>query len=107
MNWTHFLLWVAGIYLVYYLVNILIDVAGGGNAPAVRSLTNELTFSENVQPRPLHHEPETRSTQKGAGKPASGKHYEPEMIASGGVPISDIFNLARQESIIYTRSVSF
>ena len=107
MNWTHFLLWVAGIYALYYLVNILIDVAGGGNAPAAKSLTNELTFSENVQPRVLHHEPETKTMQKGAGKPASGKRYEPEMIASGGVPISDIFNLARQESIIYTRSVSF
>jgi hypothetical protein len=104
MNWTHFLLLVAGLYVLYYLVNILIDVAAVGKTAATNSLTNELTFSEPVQAMQLHHE---QVAEHKAMPSAAAAKPEPEVIASGGVPINDIFSLARQESIIYTRAVSF
>ena len=110
MNWLHFLIWVAGIYLLYYLVNILIDAAGSGRSPADHSLTNELTFSEAVQPKRLEHEPETENKKNNKpGVYETGAKLKPvsEVIASGGVPIRDLFNLVRQEAIIYTRAVSF
>ena len=104
MNWTHFILLVAGLYLVYYLVNILIDVAAVGKTAATNSLTNELTFSESVPAKQLQHEPAPENQTK---VPSPNKRPASEVIASGGVPINDIFSLARQESIIYTRAVSF
>jgi hypothetical protein len=99
MNWIHFSIWVAGLYLLYYLVVILLDVAGAKRAPATAS-SGELTFSEAVQPKQLQHEPEPEAA------PPHAKAL-PEIIASGGVRLKDFFHLAKQESIIYTRSVSF
>lgn len=99
MNWTHFLLWVAGLYALYYLAIVLIDLAGSNRVPAEHHTTQELTFSESVAPTQLQHQPV-------AEKPKKPK-TEPEVIASGGVPITDLFRLAKQEAIIYTQSVSF
>ena len=110
MNWLHFLIWVAGIYLLYYLVNILIDAAGSGRSPADHSLTNELTFSEEVQTKRLEHEPDNgnKNNNKAGVNDAGVKiKAEPAVMASGGVPIKDLFNLVRQEAIIYTRAVSY
>jgi len=107
MNWLHFLIWVACIYAVYYLANILIDAAGSGRSPADNS-THELTFSEAVQPKRLEHGPENKKNNN-TGVHDTGAKLKPvsEVIASGGVPIKDLFNLVRQEAIIYTRAVSF
>lgn len=110
MNWLHFLLWVGGLYLLYYLVVILLDVAGAKRAPAGNSLTQELTFSESVLPTQLKHD----GAELGPGgyKPgpngtAKLKNEDTEIIGSGGVAINNLFALAKQEAIIYTRSVSF
>ena len=110
MNWLHFITWVAGLYLSYYLVNILLDVAGSKRSPADKSLTNELTFSEEVQTQRLIHEPEKESPKSNPivnTKTDRKNQAKPEVMASGGVSLKDLFNLARQESIIYTRPVSF
>ena len=96
MNWIHFFIWVAGIYTLYYLAVILIDLAGTKNVPA-GALTNELTFSEEISTQKLEHRPE--ETQQ----PADGQ----AVIASGGVPIKELFSLARQQLIVYTKSVSY
>ena len=104
MNWLHFSIWVAGLYLLYYLVVILLDVAASKRAPAANTNSGELTFSETVQPKQLQHEPDEEvpaETTKAAERPRSG------VTATGGVSLKDFFNLARQESIIYTRPVSF
>ena len=96
MNWTHFLLTVAGLYALYYLALILADVAGGKRAPAGSSLTHELTFSEQVETQKLEHKPDEEVRPSGNA-----------MIASGGVPIKELFSLARKELIVYTKSVSY
>ena len=96
MNWIHFLLWVGGLYTLYYLAVIGIDVAGGNRTPATKSLTNELTFSEQVETQRLEHKAEEEVKPTGNA-----------MIASGGVPIRELFSLARRELIVYTKSVSY
>jgi len=107
MNWLHFSIWVAGLYLLYYLVVILLDVAASKRIPASASNSGELTFSETVQPKQLQHEPDedvlpaASANTKAADRPRSG------VTTTGGVSLKDFFNLARQESIIYTRPVSF
>jgi hypothetical protein len=97
MNWTHFLLWLAGGYGLYYLVVILSDLARAKRQGAVSSNPHELTFSEQVTPVQLVAQPaqSTKSTNNS------------EVLGSGGVPITDLFRLAKQEAIIYTRGVSF
>jgi hypothetical protein len=97
MNWIHFFLWVSGIYLLYYLVVIALDVAGAGRAPAAQSLTNELTFSEEVHTQKLEHQPEETAV------PASGS----AVIASGGVVIQELFSLVRKELVVYKKAVSY
>ncbi len=97
MNWIHFLLWVAGLYTLYYLAVITIDVAGGNSTPAATSLMHELTFSEKIQTQKMEHQPAE------AAPAATG----PAVIASGGVPIKELFSLARKELIVYTKSVSY
>ena len=100
MNWTHFLLWLAGIYCLYYLVLIFIDVAGGKPGGALKLATNELTFSEDIVPHEAEHLL-TNDQGKSAAKAA------PEVIASGGVLLKDVFSLARKEVIDITKKVSF
>jgi hypothetical protein len=102
MNWLHFLLWLAGIYSLYYLTVFLIDTANSRASPTVKGHSNELTFSEDVQPMALVHEP-----ARDAVKVPAKVKAEPEVISSGGVILRDLFTLARQESIIYTRTVSY
>lgn len=102
MNWLHFSLWVAGLYALYYLVVILADVAGAKNVPVAGAMPNELTFAEKVQPVQLQHLPGPEDI---AG--TTTKKQEREIIASGGVSLKDLFNLARQEAIIYTNPVSY
>lgn len=108
MNWLHFLLWVAGIYALYYLVMILTDVVTGNRA-GVKSLSPELTFSETVQPVVLKHDAEMESTgnKTRISKSSTAKKQQREVVASGGVSLKDLFNLARQEAIIYTNSVGY
>lgn len=110
MNWLHFFLWVGGIYALYYFAVILFDVAGARQAPAAGSPTHELTFSENVTPIQMSADEAAADESTSKIKPgniAPGRKREPEMIGSGGVVIDNLFKLCKQESVIYTRSVSF
>jgi hypothetical protein len=112
MSWLHFLLWIAGIYTLYYLVNILYDVSFGGRNSAVKTTTNELSFTETHQPQKLEH---SSTADTLAAKPAEATHSgvnskakkDPEIIDSRGVTLKNLFNLAMEESIIYTKAVSF
>lgn len=96
MNWLHFILWVCGIYTLYYLTLILVDIARSGHSPTA-AIGHELTFAEDVRPQVLD----------------PGEHVvlqtkrEPAIIASGGVSVKDMFGLARKEMIVFTRAVSF
>lgn len=110
MNWLHFFIWVSGIYLLYYLAVILMDLAGGRRATAAESSVHQLTFAENVVPAQMSATvvPEANTDNKTRIDDAvRQRKQEPEMIGSGGVVIDNLFKLCKQEAIIYTRSVSF
>ena len=100
MNWLHFLGWVAGIYVLYYLALILIELSRSRSIKVAHS--GELTFSEDILPKKIEHLPDkAESPPEQAAKPASAT------IASGGVSLKNLFGLCREEAIIYTRPVSF
>lgn len=94
MNWLHFSLWVCGIYMLYYLVIILTDLARGRSP--TKSDVNEIAFHADVGPEMLRAEDH-----------APAKKPEPSMIGSGGVSLKETFGLARKDMLVYTRAVSF
>ncbi|HZY39748.1 MAG TPA: hypothetical protein VFE53_24000 [Mucilaginibacter sp.] len=98
MNWLHFFLLIAGIYGLYYLAMILYDASFSGKQGPM-ALSHELIFSETHLPQQVAHLPEKPPEQK--PKP------EPATTATGGVSLKNLFGLAREEAIIYTRPVSF
>src|ERR1700761_2053822 len=98
MNWTHFLLWLGGLYALYYITLILLDSIRQKNPVALKASGHELTFSEPVIPLnavDLLENNHTPTSPKSQGQTLSS----PEMIASGGVLLKDVFSLARKEAI--------
>src|SRR5665811_1538952 len=72
-------------------VSSFVNAPAGTKSVPAGALTNELTFSEEISTQKLEHRPE--ETQQ----PVDG----PAVIASGGVPIKELFSLARQQLIVY------
>ena len=110
MNWLHFFIWVSGIYLLYYLAVILLDLAGSRREISAASSIHQLTFAENVVPAQMSAATvaeENTGNKTRLGEAIRQRKQEPEMIGSGGVVIDNLFKLCKQEAIIYTRSVSF
>ncbi len=97
MNWLHFILWTAGLYLLYYAAMILYDLKTSGRATP-KSALNELTFSESILPQEVEHLPDKKAEEAKTKSP---------IIASGGVTLKNLFGLCREEAILYTRPVSF
>lgn len=106
MNWTHFLLWLGGIYALYYTAIILIDSIRNKKPAILKNAGHELTFAEPVTPLNavdlLENHTVPTSAETTAQPPSA-----PDMIASGGVLLKDVFSLARKEAIIYIKEVSF
>lgn len=95
MNWPHFIIWVAGLYLVYYFALILFDLSRNRSP---QDLFHELTFTEEITTKTIEHLPEKTSEIPKTNSP---------IIASGGVSLKNLFSLCREEAVVYTRPVSF
>ncbi len=93
MNWIKFIIWLCGLYAVYYLAIVLWDVWKSGS-PVLKTGANELTFSEDIVPVSAFAESEENP-------------YESPVVSSGGVSLKQLFNLAREEAIEFIRPVSF
>lgn len=104
MNPIHFSIWLAGIYFLYYLIIVLLDMAGSKRLPAAGAAGHELTFSGQPPPQDAALLLGEKMAQATA---ASAAPSTPEMIASGGVPLKDVFGLARKEAIVYLKEVAF
>ncbi|NCD68283.1 hypothetical protein [Mucilaginibacter agri] len=93
MTWLKFALWMGGIYLIYYAAVLLWDFLRSGKQPdAERS--HELSFEEHIEP-----------VREIAG--STPEIYDASVLSSGGVSLKQLFNLAREEVIEYTRPVSY
>jgi len=100
MNWPHFILWIAGIYLLYYPAMILYDLKTSG-PKSTGSASSELTFSEENTPFSVEHARKETPQKEAAPKP------QPAIIGSGGVTLKNLFGLCREEAVLYTKPVSF
>ncbi|WDF77058.1 hypothetical protein PQ469_24550 [Mucilaginibacter sp. KACC 22773] len=94
MTWIKFALWLFGIYTTYYAALILWDYLRLNRGETAND-KHELTFVEDIEPVRSHFE-----EVAGSGK-------ESPVTFSGGVSLKQLFNLAREESVEYIKSVSF
>jgi len=93
MTWIKFALSLSGIYAAYYAALILWDVIRNGRRPPGNDI-HELTFVEHIEP-------------VRAEIDAVPEFYPSAVISSGGQSLKQIFNLAKEEVIEFTRGVSF
>ena len=94
MTWIKFALWVLGIYTSYYAALIFWDFLRT-NRGGTASDKHELTFIEDIEP------------VKSAVEETEANGKESSISFSGGVSLKQLFNLAREESVEYIKSVSF
>jgi hypothetical protein len=95
MSYLQFALWLTGGYTGYFLLNILYDSTRKG-AELQDQVAPVLSFAEDTQPQKVLPK-----------KLPVIIPLEPASVASGGVSLQGLFDLARKESIELTRQVSF
>ncbi|RYG09012.1 MAG: hypothetical protein EOO07_24595 [Chitinophagaceae bacterium] len=93
MNWIKFILWLGGLYTVYYLSLIAWDHLRHKEVTDDNDI-NELSFSEPVNSVLLT--PELTSADIASS-----------IYSSGGVSLKSMFNLCRHEAVDYIKQVSF
>ncbi|RYE22647.1 MAG: hypothetical protein EOP45_07905 [Sphingobacteriaceae bacterium] len=118
MKWIDFFTWSTILYLLYYGVNILLDVSRGVQTPVDIGGDNVLHFSEDmvvadavaaIPPEEKLDEPvkivatQTTITQE---RPVTPNKVE-NSVEGSGVTIKDFWTLAIEESVEYTKKVSF
>jgi hypothetical protein len=94
MTWIKFTLWLLGIYTTYYAALIFWDYLRSKRGETENN-KHELTFVEDFEP------------VKPPLEELSGTGKESSVAFSGGVSLKQLFNLAREESVEYIKSVSF
>nr|WP_199156659.1 hypothetical protein [Pedobacter sp. ASV2] len=109
MNWTQFLLSLAAVYSLYYLLNVVFDLLRSRGQPAADGGQDELVFSEEHQPRQVGtDEPPTGATQDPDAEPKSRQAISSGPLQStGGVSLKQLFSLAQSDLIEYTKAIPY
>jgi hypothetical protein len=94
MTSLKFALWLISIYAIYYVAIILWDNLRANRGES-ESDKHELTFVEDIHP------------VQSLVEEIIGSGKESSVAFSGGVSLKQLFNLAREESVEYIKSVSF
>lgn len=95
MTWLQFTLWLAAAYACYYILMILFDSAKTTQVETSVESAKLISFEDVLEPVKV---PKVTIADV-AGEPPS--------IASGGVNLKGLFQLALTESIHYTAGVNF
>jgi hypothetical protein len=99
MTWISFLSYLCMGYAAYYLFVVLLD---SRSPPGKTGDVNPvLTFSETVEPEKI------TLTDVAVVDAIAGYPSTAASVGLGGVSIKTLFDLARQDAIQFTRSVSF
>ncbi len=110
MTWTHFMIYISGAYCFYYGANLFFDysrISMAGKAGDTDVISVGLSSSD--LPRKIAVEdldPGFSEIAYFIGE-GDGDAADSPIVSSGGISIGKLFELARDESIEYTRSVSF
>ncbi|MES2446616.1 MAG: hypothetical protein V4546_05505 [Bacteroidota bacterium] len=114
MTWTHFLLILLMIYLAYYGLNVLYDLVMARKLPAGENDQEVLFFNEENSPELITYEEEAEMpAQIAAPETAEAPAPNPSGFSSGmlrstgAVGIKELFNLAKDDLIEYTRAIPY
>ncbi|WP_316777934.1 hypothetical protein [Pedobacter antarcticus] len=109
MNWTQFLLSLAAVYSLYYLLNVLFDLLKSRGQPATDNGQDELVFSEDHQPRQVSADEPTAGAAPGTdAEPKSRQSISSGPLQStGGVSLKQLFSLAQSDLIEYTKAIPY
>ena len=102
MTWIKFISWLTGLYLFYYALNIAWDLLRSKQAGG-KEAAPELHFEEAVAPQMVT----PAATEDKSPTPPKKGNTDVAASAFGGVPVKDLFQLARLELIAYNQSVTF
>jgi hypothetical protein len=110
MTWTQFMIYLIGTYCCYYGANLFFDYSRTGMTDkATDTDVISVDLSSSDLPRKIAMEdldPGFSEIAYFIGE-GDGDAADSPIVSSGGISIRELFELARDESIEYTRSVSF
>lgn len=130
MTWSNFFVTIFVIYFVYYAVNVVMDLMGGGKSAEKEDLET-LSFSDDYTPKKVQFDEleDSKTTKnnidfeelKSIDVPVEKENFEQEEIKerkevknkktdagiSGGVTINELINLAKMEAIVKSKSIAF
>ncbi|WP_426330090.1 hypothetical protein [Pedobacter sp. R-06] len=110
MTWTQFIIYLASAYFCYYGANLLFDYSRAGS---IGDAENNSLVTVGFSTADLPQKIEIESLDPGFSEidyfigEGEGDASDSPIVASGGISIRELFELAKDESIEYTRSVSF
>lgn len=114
MTWTNFLLILLVMYLAYYGLNVIFDLFMSRKKPAYESGNDVLFFNEDVSPELITYE---EGSEAQAALPAL-VNQEPKvtkqpnftsglLTTTGSVGIKELFNLAKNDLIEFTKAIPY
>lgn len=109
MTWTSFLLTLALSYFAYYGLNILFDLMIARRPEREGSKDTILFFEEPSEPELIVEELEVKNISEDVG----GTDDAPAVLSSGevhapsAVSLKELFNLAKDNLIEYTRAIPY
>lgn len=105
MTWTQFLTAIAVIYAIYYVLNLLADILKSRKSGVENSDTEELFFREDIKPELVAPNEEPLDEAPLDSEPMP--HQEPPIQSTGGVSIRQLFALAKNDLIEYTKAIPY
>lgn len=114
MTWTNFLLILLVIYLTYYGLNVIFDLFMARKQPGSESDQDVLFFNEDISPELITYEEESEAPAPQSllenPEPDTSKqsNFTSGLLRStGAVGIKELFNLAKDDLIEYTRAIPY
>lgn len=112
MSWINFLTVIFIVYIVYYLFNLLFDLfISPGNRVSERT-EDELFLTETYSPELISFEepqPEEEPHEKDSvvAKTDKAANVSSAFVSSGGVGLKQLFSLAKDNLIEYTKAIPY
>lgn len=110
MTWTNFLLTLLFVYLLYYGLNLAYDLLLAGKQPRSPTAQEEFIFLDEHQPELITYDESEDIAPATPGSPdlfGSGALIPGLIGTSGGVTMVEMFNLAKDDLIEFTKGISF
>lgn len=110
MNWTHFILFLTGMYLLYYGLNIAADVLRAGKTPDRPDAGETFVFDDDIEPQLIAYEEAPQPAQapeqnvpkpEPVSLPAAAPEY------GGALSLRELFRAAQQNLIEFTGAIPY